>query len=240
MSIRDIMWEIRLELFGHVCHCERDQDIRREYEMRTEGSRGSGQPKQRWSDTSMLVRSRLKWCKWPISVRYGNVRLNWDSGKILSLDQDMTVKGKQRWKWLSPSTIYYTITSITQWCAESFIFILRATHVILRGKWRASYLLQYVCHGLSRTVTYIKTIAVVTVCQTGSSVAKKGQMKHIYGCLLLGVMRLACLLFDVAGHWELSIHIQTWLGQFLIIFSNLSYKTAFYPVAFLEITLDSL
>ena len=60
MSIRDIMWEIRLELFGHVCHCERDQDIRREYEMRTEGSRGSGQPKQRWSDTSMLVRSRLK------------------------------------------------------------------------------------------------------------------------------------------------------------------------------------
>ena len=152
------------------------------------------------------------------------------------------------WRWkvskgeneqLSPSTIYYTITSITQWCTESFIFILRAAHVILRGKWRASYLL-HVCHGLSRTVTYIKTIAVVTVCQTGSSVAKKGQMKHIYGCLLLGVMRLACLLFDVAGHWELSIHIQTWLGQFLIIFSNLSYKTAFYPVAFLEITLDSL
>ena len=60
MSIRDIMWEIRLEWFGHVCHCERDQDIRREYEMRTEGSRGSGQQKQRWSDTSMLVRSRLK------------------------------------------------------------------------------------------------------------------------------------------------------------------------------------
>ena len=58
MPIRDVMRKRRLEWFGHVSRRERDEDIRRVYEMRVEGSRGRGRPKQRWSDT---INADLRW-----------------------------------------------------------------------------------------------------------------------------------------------------------------------------------
>ena len=42
MPIKDVMRKKRLEWFGHVCRRKRDEDIRRVYEMRVEGSRGRG------------------------------------------------------------------------------------------------------------------------------------------------------------------------------------------------------
>ena len=39
MPIRDVMRKRRLEWFGHVSRHERDEDIRRVYEMRVKGSR---------------------------------------------------------------------------------------------------------------------------------------------------------------------------------------------------------
>ena len=51
MPIRDVMRKRRLEWFGHVCRREEDQDVRRVFEMKIDGSRGRGRPKQRWYDT---------------------------------------------------------------------------------------------------------------------------------------------------------------------------------------------
>ena len=58
MPIRDVMRKKRLEWYGHVCRRESDEDIRRVYEMKVEGSRGRGRPKQRWSDT---INADLRW-----------------------------------------------------------------------------------------------------------------------------------------------------------------------------------
>lgn len=58
MPIKDVMRKRRLEWFGHVCRRARDEDIRRVYEMRVEGSRGRGRPKQRWCDT---INADLRW-----------------------------------------------------------------------------------------------------------------------------------------------------------------------------------
>ena len=58
MLIRNVMRKRRLEWFGHVSRRERDEDIRRVYEMRLEGSRGRGRPKQRWNDT---INADLRW-----------------------------------------------------------------------------------------------------------------------------------------------------------------------------------
>jgi exonuclease III len=58
MPIKDVMRKRRLEWFGHVRRREEKEDIRRVSEMRIEGSRGRGRPKQRWLDT---VKNDLRW-----------------------------------------------------------------------------------------------------------------------------------------------------------------------------------
>jgi len=49
---------IHMIWYGHVCRCEKDEDIRRVCEIRVEGSRGCGQPKQRQSDP---IKADLCW-----------------------------------------------------------------------------------------------------------------------------------------------------------------------------------
>ena len=79
MPIRDVMRKKRLEWYGHVCRRESDEDIRRVYEMRVEGSRGHGRPKQRWSDT---INADLRW----LDLERGDTsdRIRWRSMRFLT------------------------------------------------------------------------------------------------------------------------------------------------------------
>lgn len=65
------MWKKRLGWYGHVC--ERDEDIKRLYVMRAEGSKGRGRAKQRWSDT---VNGDLCWLDLGQSDTSDRVRWN--------------------------------------------------------------------------------------------------------------------------------------------------------------------
>ena len=58
MPIKDLMRKKRMQWYGHVCRREQEEDIRMVYNLRVEGRRSRGRPKQRWSDT---VNSDLRW-----------------------------------------------------------------------------------------------------------------------------------------------------------------------------------
>ena len=58
MPIKDLMRKKRMQWYGHVCRREPEEDIRMVYNLRVEGKRSRGRPKQRWSDT---VNSDLRW-----------------------------------------------------------------------------------------------------------------------------------------------------------------------------------
>lgn len=59
--IKDVMRKRRLERFGHVRHRVREEDLWGVVEIRVEGNKRHGQPKQRWRTRSMLIFAGLTW-----------------------------------------------------------------------------------------------------------------------------------------------------------------------------------
>lgn len=82
MNILDMMKRRRLQWFGHVCRREREEDIRKVYELRVEGRRSRGRPKHRWKDT---IKKDLQSCS--LNEEDAQDRIRWRSLIELGLRQ---------------------------------------------------------------------------------------------------------------------------------------------------------
>ena len=110
MPILNLMRKRLLEWFGHVCRRENEDDIQKIYELKMEGNRKRGRPKQIWKDT---IEKDLKWCG--LNQLDTEDRVQWKNLVEVGIRQKpATQKGHSRdgWEnWLIVSDTWISITN---------------------------------------------------------------------------------------------------------------------------------